>query len=307
MNSYEVVIVGGGAAGLSAALVLARARRSVVVIDAGEPRNAPATHMHGYLSRDGLAPRALLEIGRGELAAYGAQVVSGTVTDLYRSDQGFRVDLADDAPLTARRVLVTTGLRDEIPDIPGLRERWGVDVLHCPYCHGYEVRDQPVGVLGGTPQALEHALLIRQWSDDVVYFPHTDAPDLHDRQRLAARTVRVVDGLVAGVVVQHNRLSGVQLADGVSVARSALFVRPRMVANDQLITRLDPVGTPTGALATDPTGLTSIPGLWVAGNAHNPRAQVITAAGEGSAAAIAINNDLVTEDVALALRTSAST
>lgn len=304
VNNYEVIIVGGGAAGLSAALVLARARRSVAVLDAGQPRNAPAAHMHGYLSRDGLPPQALLELGRGEITGYGGEVLSGTVTDLYRTDHGFRVELAHAAPMTARRVLVTTGLRDEMPDVPGLRERWGVDVLHCPYCHGYEVRDQPLGVLGGTPQAVEHALLIRQWSEDVVYFPHTDTLDGVDQQRLAARGVRVVPGPVARVLVQDGRLTGLQLANGEKVARSAVFVRPRMITNDQLAIRLGAAVTPSGAVSIDATGLTSIPGLWIAGNAVNPRAQVITAAGEGSAAGIAINNDLVADDVAIALRTS---
>jgi thioredoxin reductase len=307
VNNYDVIIVGGGAAGLSAALVLARARRSLAVLDAGEPRNAPAAHMHGYLSRDGFPPHTLLELGRGEVVGYGGEVLSGTVTDLYRTDQGFRVEVADAAPMTARRVLVTTGLRDEIPDVPGLRARWGVDVLHCPYCHGYEVRDQPLGVLGGTPQAVEHALLIRQWSDDVTFFPHTDALDDSDQARLAARGIRVATGEVAGVVVEDDHLTGVQLASGETVARAAVFVRPRLVTNDQLVTNLGAALTAHGSVAIDSAGLTSVPGLWIAGNAVNPRAQVITAAGEGSAAALAINNDLVTDDVARALRSSLTT
>ncbi len=307
MNSYDIIIIGGGAAGLSAALVLARARRSVVVIDAGAPRNAPAAHMHGYLSRDGLPPQQLLKLGRQEVVGYGGEVLSGAVTDVYRTDQGFRVEVADAGPLTARRVLVTTGLRDEIPDVPGLRDRWGVDVLHCPYCHGYEVRDQPLAVLGGTPQAVEHALLIRQWSDDVVYFPHTDPLDDADRERLRVRGVRIVDGPVAGIVVDEDRLTGLLMSTAESVARAAVFVRPRMIGNDQLVTRLGAALTATGSVAVDSSGLTSIPGLWMAGNAVNPRAQVITAAGEGSAAAIGINNDLVADDVAVALRTPITT
>jgi thioredoxin reductase len=197
MYSYDVVVIGGGPAGLSAALVLARARRTVVVVDAGRPRNAPAAHMHGFLSRDGLPPTELLASGRAEITVYGAEVIDGTVTDLYRNDSGFRVELGEAEVLYARRVLVTTGLRDETPDVPGVRERWGRDLLHCPYCHGYEVRDEALGVLGGTPNAVEHALLVRQWSADVVYFPHTEVLGDDDTIRLNARGIDVVMGRVA--------------------------------------------------------------------------------------------------------------
>src|SRR4051812_28883861 len=153
MNEYDVAVIGGGAAGLSAALVLTRARRRVVVIDAGQPRNAPAAHLQGFLSRDGMSPADLLARGREEVAGYGGQLVGGTVTAVRPGDRGFQVTLADGSVLEARRLLVTTGLRDALPDIPGVRERWGRDLLHCPYCHGYEVRDQRLGVLGGSADA----------------------------------------------------------------------------------------------------------------------------------------------------------
>src|SRR5688572_17524160 len=194
--SYDVVVVGGGAAGLSAALVLGRARRRVAVVDAGSPRNAPAAHMQGFLSRDGMSPRDLLAAGRAEVRGYGVELIDDQVLAV---EPGFVVRLAEGAPLTARRVLVATGVHDKLPAIPGVSERWGRDLLHCPYCHGWEVRDQPLAVLGTSPDAVLHAQLIRQWSNDVVLFQHTLELTPADRAALDARGIRVVAGDVAGL------------------------------------------------------------------------------------------------------------
>lgn len=304
MNDYDVAVVGGGAAGLSAALVLGRARRRVVVVDSGAPRNAPAEHMQGFLSRDGLPPASLLAMGREEVARYGVELQDGLVADVRAAGGRFELVLADHRTVRARRVLVTTGLSDDLPDLPGVRERWGRDLLHCPYCHGYEVRDQPLGVLGGTPDSVAHALLVRQWSEDVVYFPHTGSLTDEEREQLAARSVEVVEGRVQGLVVEDDRLSGVALADGRVVARSAVFVRPGLVPHSSLLVGLGCETDENGWVRTDATGRASVAGVWAAGNASNPRAQVITAAGEGSAAAIAINADLVDEDVRIAVEQS---
>jgi thioredoxin reductase len=298
MRDYDVVVVGGGAAGLSAALVLARARRTVAVVDAGGPRNAPAAHMHGFLSRDGMPPHDLVAAGRAEVAGYGGSLIDDTVVDVA---PGFYVRLAGGSSLHARRILVATGLRDELPDIPGVRERWGRDLLHCPYCHGYEVRDQPLGMLGGSPEAVQHALLVRQWSPDVVLFPHTDAVGPAQRELLTARGIRVVEGAVARLVVHNDQLQGVELGGGTVIPRAAVFVRPRFVPNADLLTGLGCAVDEHGWVVHDPIGRTSVAGVWVAGNAADPRAQVISAAGQGSAAAIALNADLVDEDVKHAL------
>lgn len=309
VDGYDVVIVGGGAAGLSAALVLGRARRRVVVVDAGQPRNAPAAHMQGFLGSDGLPPAELLAAGRAEVTGYGVQVISGSVSTITPDActptygrRGFDVHLlAEGQVLRARRVLVTTGLNDRIPEIPGLQERWGRDLLHCPYCHGYEVRDQPLGVLGGTPEALVHAHIVRQWSSDVVHFTNGGTLTASEREQLVARAIGIVDEPVARLIVEDDRLTGVELVSGAVVPRAAVFVRPTFVANDQLLTDLGCATGTNGWVSVDATGATSVPGVWAAGNATNPRAQVITAAGEGSAAAIAINNDLVTEDIPIAV------
>lgn len=303
MTTYDVAVIGGGAAGLSAALVLTRARRSVAVVDSGAPRNAPATHMQGFLSRDGMAPTDLLAAGRDEVASYGGHLVSGTVHDVRRThDQLFLVRLSDGTEVTARRVLVTTGLHDELPEVPGVRERWGRDLLHCPYCHGYEVRDQPLGVLGGSPEAIQHAQLVRQWASDVVLFTDTVELTADQRERLVARAVGIVEDAVSRLVVVDDRLVGVELADGRVVRRSAVFVRPRLVANNVLLAGLGCAINEDGWVVADATGATTAPGVWVAGNVSDPRAQVITAAGEGSATAIAINADLVEDDVRRAVR-----
>jgi thioredoxin reductase len=307
MNRYDVVVIGGGAAGLSAALVLARARRTVAVVDAGAPRNAPAAHMHGFLSRDGLPPQDLLAVGRDEVTSYGGTLIDGSVAAATRcADGGFEVRLDDGSVLAARRVLVATGLHDVLPDIPGVRERWGRDLLHCPYCHGYEVRDQPLGVLGGTTEAVQHAQLVRQWSSDVVLFPHTDTPTAHQREQLAAREIRVVEGTVQRLLVEDDQLTGVELEHGRVVRRTAVFVRPRFVPSTDLLVSLGCDLDDDGWVRTDAVGRTTVPGVSVAGNVANPRAQVITAAGEGSSAAIALNADLVDDDVHTALTSKES-
>lgn len=212
---YDVVIVGGGAAGLSGALTLARARRSVLVIDAGEPRNAPASHVHNYLGRESSPPGELLAIGRGEAAGYGAEIVEGRVASAERlpGDRGFRVATEDGRSVEARRLLVTTGLVDELPPVPGLAERWGREVLHCPYCHGHEVADRPIGVLATGALAVHQALMWRQWSEDVTLFRHTGPePTDEEYEQLAARGVAVVDGEVTGLEVTDEHFTGVRLA-----------------------------------------------------------------------------------------------
>ena len=306
--SYDVAIVGGSAAGLSAALVLGRARRSVAVIDAGSPRNAPAAHMQGFLSRDGLAPADLLALARAEVEGYGITIIAGSARSVVSAgDSPFRVVLRDGRPVLARRILIATGLRDELPDIPGLRERWARDVLHCPYCHGFEVRDRKLAVLGGTPLAVRYAQIVRQWSDDLVYITPAERLTAPERQGLAARGIGIAEGAAEQVIVEDDRLRGVALDSGRTVVCEALFVPPRFVPNSELLAGLGCDLDGDGWPVAGPDGLTSVAGVWVAGNVTNARAQVITAAGEGSAAAIAINGDLVEEDVRNAVLAAAGT
>ncbi|MFH8880976.1 NAD(P)/FAD-dependent oxidoreductase [Streptomyces californicus] len=311
---YDVVIVGGGAAGLSGALALARARRSVLVIDAGEPRNAPASHVHNYLGRESTPPGELLAIGRSEAAGYGAEIVAGRVASAERlpgaEDAGFRVVTEDGRSVEARRLLVTTGLVDELPPVPGLAERWGREVLHCPYCHGHEVADRPLGVLATGPLAVHQALMWRQWSDDVTLFLHTGPePSAEEYEELAARGVAVVDGEVAGLEVADDRFTGVRLASGRVVPREALVVQARFTARSAVLEALglrpvaqEMAGTVVGTyIPSDPSGATEVPGVWVAGNVTRLTEQVVGAAAAGLMAAGAVNGDLITEDTRLAV------
>jgi thioredoxin reductase len=305
MSDYDVAVIGGGAAGLSAALVLSRARRRVLVVDSGRPRNAPAAHLHGFLSRDGFAPGELLAAGRREVRGYGGTILQGAAAGLVPDGAaGFWIVLAGGQRLSARRLLVTTGLRDELPDIPGVRERWARDVLHCPYCHGHEVADQHLGVLGGGPDAVRYAQIVRQWTHDLMYFAPAGTLTNAERSGLAARSIGVVEGTVEQLVVHEDRLCGVQLTDGCVVRREALFVPPRFVPNDSLLRGLGCAVDDKGWVTADATGRTSVPGVWAAGNVVDSRAQVITAAGAGSTAAIAINADLIEDDVRNAIRDS---
>ncbi|GAB0105471.1 NAD(P)/FAD-dependent oxidoreductase [Nocardia sp. JMUB6875] len=301
-SSYDVVVVGGGAAGLNGGLMLARARRSVAVIDSGKPRNAPADRVHGLFAREGVPPTELVVRGRDEVRQYGGAVVSGEVSGIVRDGDEFVVTLADGGSTRARRLLVTSGLVDELPPIPGLRERFGRDVVHCPYCHGWEVRDRAIGVLGLGPMGIHLALLFRQWSSDVVYFAHTNTPPTaEEAEQLAARGIRVVTGEIAAVEVAEDRITGVRLADGDVVAREILAAPTRMVARAGFLADLGLIATehPSGVgeyIPADATGRTEIPGVWAAGNVVDLSAQVGAAAAAGAMAGAQINADLVAED-----------
>jgi thioredoxin reductase len=308
-ESYDVVVIGGGAAGLSGAVALARSRRSVLVVDAGEPRNAPAAHAHNFLTRDGASPSQLYAIGRGEVERYGGRVEAGRVTALSRTGERFEVRIGDRV-VTARRLLVATGARDELPDLPGLAARWGIDVLHCPYCHGWEVRDQRIGILATGPGAVHQALLFRQLSPHVTVLMHTADLAGEQREQLRAVSIPVIEGAVVEVEADDGGLTGVRLADGARISLDALVVAPRPAANADL---LAPFGlTPAAVqfsgqvmgtrIEAEPTGATGVPGVWVAGNLADIQAQVITSAAAGLAAGAAINADLVAEDARTAAR-----
>ncbi|MFC8128732.1 NAD(P)/FAD-dependent oxidoreductase [Streptomyces sp. NPDC057302] len=312
-ETVDAVVIGGGAAGLSGALMLARSRRTVVVIDNGTPRNAPADGVHGLLGLEGTPPAELLRKGREEVRGYGGLVVTGEVASAAPAgpdadgDLRFTVSLTDGGTLSARRLLVATGLRDVLPDVPGLAQHWGRGVVHCPYCHGWEVRDEPIGVLAVGPASVHHALLFRQLTDDLAYFTRGTELDEDTRARFSARGIRVVDTPVTEVVAsQDGGIAGVRLGDGQLVARRVLAVATTMRARTEGLAELglamqDLPGGMGRHFATGAAGITDVPGVWVAGNATDLSAQVGASAAAGALAGARMNADLATADTDAAL------
>ncbi|NQX35918.1 NAD(P)/FAD-dependent oxidoreductase [Herbiconiux sp. VKM Ac-2851] len=316
-NEFDVIVVGGGAAGLNAALVLARSRRRVVVVDAGEPRNRFTAHMHGFLTRDGFDPAELLRIGRDEVRGYGATILEGRAITATGSAGAFEVMVetaasetreAETRTLKGRRIVIATGLRDELPPIDGLQEQWGRGAVACPYCDGWEARDSRVVVIAASARASHQAELMRQLSDDVTIVGRVTAElETETLRGFAARGIRVGENDVVRVErIDETRERPLRLTldDGSTLEADAVFTGGALVPNDELLRQLgaETVAGPMGEwTASDPTGLTSVPGVWVAGNSANAGALVIVAAASGLTAATVINYDLVQDDIAQAL------
>ena len=298
-DQIDVLIVGGGAAGLSAALTLARARRQVVVIDAGNPRNAPAAAAHGLLGQEGVNPLMLLAQGHREVQSYGGRIINGQVAQAALEPGCVRVVLSDGAVLHARALIVASGVHDELPAISGLRERWGRDVVHCPYCHGWEIRDQRIGLLATGPMSALQALLFHQWSARLQFFPQGLDFSAEDLEKLEAVGIEVVHGEVIGVETKDDRLAGARMDDGRFVTLDALAVPARTAARLEGLSdlSLETTTTPMGvSLVVDAAGRTSVPGVWAAGNVVNPGFQVSEAAAQGARVAMTINTELVFQD-----------
>ena len=307
---WDVIIIGGGAAGLSAALILARARRRVLVLDAQEPRNRFAPHMHGVLSRDGYSPLDLVTDGYREVRAVDGVIENARVVETRSTDGGFEVVTDSGARATARRLIVATGLRDELPDIPGLAEQWGRGVVACPYCDGYEATGRAIGVLLGSAAGLHKAHMLRPYSADVTVFTALAGaiPDA-ERSVIEERGMRFEDRAVTHVVTDGGTMTGLALDDGTVVPVDVLFAEPAPIARDEPLRQLgaELTETPMGSwTAVDAFGRASVEGVWAVGNASNPGALVPIAAGAGATAALAINGELIAEEVAAATERAAA-
>ena len=299
----DVAVVGGSAAGLAAALQLVRQRRSVIVVDAGDPRNAPATHMHGYLGLDGRAPGALTAAGRAEVRAYGGEVIPGRVVDVTRSGDAFHLELVGGHAISARRVLAATGLADELPDIPGLSEHWGRDVIHCPFCHGFEVRDQRLVQIVTHQMGLHPAPLFRRLTDRHTVVLHGDV-EIDDARidALANAGVDVVRGVVTRIVEDGaGDVAGVALTDR-TIDADVVAVGPGVSARAEPFASLGlaPSPHPSGVgtvLVADERGATPVAGVYAAGNVTDPSHNVPTAAAHGSWIGAMIAFDLAEQDM----------
>lgn len=318
-TSWDAIIIGGGSGGLSAALMLVRARRRVLVVDSGAPRNRFAAHMHGVIGRDGWSPLDLLATGRAEVERYGGVVTTAdvvgvgravaevaAVADVERADPGFDVTLGTGERHRARRLLIATGLRDELPDIPGLAEHWGSSAFVCPYCDGWEWRDRRIGVLATGPMSPHQAQMLRQWSPEVTFFANGAELTDDTTAELTARGIVIEPRAVAGTSTDADgRLSGIRLADGDTVAVDVIFLHPRVVPNDALLRGLGADTAPGhgGAprVEVDETGRTSVPGVWAVGNVVNPSASVPVASGAGNIAGATINADLIEDEIRTAV------
>ena len=302
---YDVIVVGAGSAGLSAALTLGRCRRRVLLADGGAPRNAPSPAVHGFLTRDGLRPARLLELGREQLAPYPTiEVRELKITKVHRLAQGFRAEGTTGQGHawagTTHRVLLATGVEDVLPALPGFRELWGTGVLHCPYCHGYEVRDQPLAIYGRGKAAVGLALLLTNWSKDLVVV--TDGPGhltAYGRQRLRQHGIGLRQEKVARLVGgPDGLLRCVEFEDGTYLERKALFMHAPQEQRSSLAAELGATITSKGAVWVDKNSQTSIAGLYAAGDTTPGQQQALLAAAAGGKAAICLNEALTKEQCA---------
>jgi thioredoxin reductase len=294
-HRYDAVVIGGGASGLSAALTLGRSRRRVLLATCGQPRNAPAHAAHNVFTRDGTAPAELLRIGREQLGPYDVDIRDECVTDAQSVGSEYTVRL-DSGEVRARGLILATGVRDVLPDVPGFEELWGTGVFHCPYCHGWEVAGRPLAIYARGDAALHFAKLLRGWSEDLILF--TDGPsELADEDEALIRSngITIRDDPVERLVGSHE-LESIVMRSGEVISRAGVFVRPRQELRSDLAVTLGCELSPDGKITGDVLGRTNVPRVFVAGDAGPAQQAVIAAAASGTAAGAGLNFDLLDED-----------
>ena len=297
---HDAIVVGGSFAGLSAAMQLARAQRRVLLIDAGLPRNRFADASHGFLGQDGKAPAAILREAACQVAAYPTvEIVRGEAQAALRDADGdFTVRISGGRTARARRLVLATGVSDTLPDVPGLKERWGATVLHCPYCHGYEVRDRPLGVLANHPMAAHQAAMIPDWGPTTLFTQGRFEPDAEQLAHLAARGVTIERQPVVALLGDAPALESVRLADGRVITINALFVAPSTRMTSPLAEQLGcafddgPLGP---VIRTDDWKATSVPGLYAAGDAARAMHNATLASADGVMAGVGAHQSLIRE------------
>jgi thioredoxin reductase len=298
VSEYDVVIVGAGPAGLSAALMLGRCRRRAVVIDDGAPRNRAAAATHGFLTRDGTAPSELLELGRSELGRYGSiQLHTGTVTGAEGLRGAFSVRCADGKTFKCRRLLLATGVLDELPEIAGLDALYGRSVHHCPFCDAYEYADEPLAQYGRGRAGVAAALILLAWSEDVVLVTHGKSLSRDARARCLRHGIAVREEPVSRLVGRRGALERIEFTSGPPLKRRALFFATRQAQRSALARDLGCEFTALGAVMTRDHETTNVPGVYVVGDASHRQQKVIVAAAEGALAAMKIHESLWSEEL----------
>ncbi|WP_041616029.1 FAD-dependent oxidoreductase [Spirosoma linguale] len=297
--TYDVISIGGSNAGLSAALLLGRSLRKVLVIDAGQPCNRQTPHSHGFLTRDGETPAQLASIARDQLGRYPTvQFRSDTVVTAVQTEDGFDLTTASGKSFTSRKLLLATGLFDIMPDIPGFAECWGRSVLHCPYCHGYEVHGQPLGVLANGEVGYEMATLIQHWSSQLTLFTNGPSTLTYTQQEMLQQLkIPIIETLLDAIEHQSGMLSGLRFNDGSQVQLKALFSRVPFRQHTNIASQLGCAITDNGLIETTEFGKTTVPGVFAAGDATTLFRQVAIAVANGSKAGAWINKELITEDL----------
>ncbi|MFL5542964.1 MAG: NAD(P)/FAD-dependent oxidoreductase [Longimicrobiaceae bacterium] len=294
---HDAIIIGGSFAGLSAAMYIARARRSVSIIDAGAPRNRFAAHSHGFFAQDGSEPGAMLATARAQVAAYPtASFIEGEAVGAAREPDGFSVELATGETLQGARLVLAFGISDELPAIPGIAERWGSSVLHCPYCHGYEFSGQRLGVLSVSPMSLHQAMLIAEWGPTTLYLNGGSEPDEETLAKLRGRGVLIEPAPVSALHGEGARLSAIELADGRMSAVDALYLGPRTRLNSGIAQQLGcemEEGTWGSVVRTDEQRMTTVPGVYAAGDITRSAHNVTFASADGVTAGLAVHRSLV--------------
>lgn len=294
---HDAIVIGGSFAGLSAAIYIARARRSVCIIDTGLPRNRFAEQSHGFFSRDGSAPGDMIATARQQVAAYPATTFIDTrAVSAQRTSEGFAVTLANGDVVESRYLVLAFGIRDELPAIPGIAERWGKTVLHCPYCHGIEFAGQKLGVLRTSPMSSHQALLINEWGPTTYYLNGAEAPDADTLAEFARRNIVVEPAPVRAVLGEGTSLSAIALADGREDERAALYIGPRNYLTSDIAEQLGcaiddgPFGQ---IIRTDEMKATTVPGVYAVGDITRGGHNITWASGDGVTAAAAIHRALV--------------
>jgi thioredoxin reductase len=296
---YDAIIVGGGPAGLSAALVLGRCRRSVLLCDSGHYRNTASDGVHSFFTRDGTPPSEMLSIGRDQLQQYGVEIRACEVANACSHDVGFLLTLSDGNELVCRKLLLATGVKDRVPELPGIQDLYGKSVHHCPYCDGWEWRDRRLAVYGRKRHGFALALALLNWSKDILLLTNGHSGlTVKQKNELSRLGIDVRTELIERLEGAEGRLSRILFQAGEPVERDALFFSTGQEQCCDLTVKLGCVFTHKGSVKTDLKGDTNVPGLYVAGDAARDVQFVIVAAAEGAKAGVAINEALQAENLA---------